>query len=51
MFSVSLIYIPAVLSGSWLWVILTNVVSGLGNGVFLVMMNAYALDLSNEDTF
>ena len=50
MFSVSLLYIPAVLTGSWLFVMLTNIVSGLGNGVFLVMMNAYALDLSTEET-
>ncbi|MFW9922875.1 MAG: MFS transporter [Candidatus Thorarchaeota archaeon] len=50
MFSVSLIYIPAVLTGSWIYVILTNVVSGFGNGVFAVMMNAYALDLSSEET-
>ncbi|MHA1355885.1 MAG: MFS transporter, partial [Candidatus Heimdallarchaeota archaeon] len=50
MFSVSLLYIPAILTGSWYYVILTNTVSGLGNGVFYVMMNTYALDLSDEKT-
>ncbi|HUU79031.1 MAG TPA: MFS transporter [candidate division Zixibacteria bacterium] len=50
MFSVSLLYIPAALSGSWFYIILTNIVSGFGNGIFLVMMNAYALDLSSEET-
>lgn len=50
MFSVSLLYIPAILTGSWYYVIPTNIVSGFGNGVFLVMMNAYALDLSDEKT-
>jgi MFS family permease len=49
MFSVSLLYIPAFLLKSWYWVIFTNVVSGLGNGIFLVVMNAYALDLSSEE--
>jgi len=50
MFSVCLLYIPAILTGSWYYVIPTNIVSGFGNGVFLVMMNAYALDLSDEKT-
>jgi MFS family permease len=49
MFSVSLLYIPAVLRGSWYWVIFTNSVSGLGNGIFMVVMNAYALDMSSEE--
>ncbi|MBN1327862.1 MAG: MFS transporter [Candidatus Heimdallarchaeota archaeon] len=49
MFSVSLLYIPAVLSGSWYWIILTNSISGIGNGAFLIMMNAYALDMSPEE--
>jgi len=50
LFAVSLLYIPAVLFGAWGYVILTNVVSGLCNGAFFIMMNAYALDLSSEDT-
>ncbi len=50
MFSVSLLYIPAVLSGSWYYIMLTNVISGFGNGIFLVLMNAYALDLSSAET-
>lgn len=50
MFSVSLLYIPAVLSGSWYYIMLTNVISGFGNGIFLVLMNAYALDLSSTKT-
>lgn len=50
MFSVSLLYIPAVLFNNWYFVILTNVVSGIGNGVFAVIMNAYALDLSTDET-
>lgn len=49
MFSVSLLYIPAVLYKSWYWVIFTNCVSGLGNGIFIVVMNAYALDMSTEE--
>ncbi|HUT80092.1 MAG TPA: MFS transporter [Candidatus Bathyarchaeia archaeon] len=49
MFSVALFYIPAVLSGSWYWIILTNSVSGIGNGAFLVMMNAYALDMAPDE--
>jgi MFS family permease len=49
MFSVSLLYIPAVLRLSWYWVIFTNIVSGFGNGIFLVVMNAYALDMSTEE--
>nr|NHJ84264.1 MFS transporter [Asgard group archaeon] len=49
LFTVSLFYIPAVLTGSWYWIILTNVVSGLANGAFYVMMNAYALDMAPEE--
>jgi MFS family permease len=49
MFSVSLLYIPAVLRLSWYWVIFTNIVSGFGNGIFIVVMNAYALDMSTEE--
>ncbi|MHA1221229.1 MAG: MFS transporter, partial [Candidatus Heimdallarchaeota archaeon] len=49
MFRVALLYIPAVFTGSWLWIILTNGISGLGNGAFFVMMNAYALDMSSEE--
>ncbi|NHJ84438.1 MAG: MFS transporter [Asgard group archaeon] len=49
MFSVSLIYIPAVWLHSWYYVILTNAVSGIGNGIFIVMMNAYSLDLAGEE--
>ncbi|NHJ40098.1 MAG: MFS transporter [Asgard group archaeon] len=49
MFSVSLLYIPAVLYQSWYWVIFTNSVSGMGNGIFIVVMNAYALDMSTEE--
>ncbi len=50
MFSVSLLYIPAVLSGSWFYIMLTNVISGFGNGIFLVLMNTYVLDLSSTET-
>lgn len=48
--TVSLFYIPAIIYNSWYFVILTNTVSGICNGAFYVTMNAYALDLSSEDT-
>jgi MFS family permease len=50
MFSVTLLYLPAIFSGSWYYVLLTNFVSGIGNGIFMVVMNTYALDLSTEKT-
>lgn len=50
LFTVSLLYIPAVIFDAWGYVILTNVVSGLCNGAFFIVMNAYALDCSSEDT-
>ncbi|NHJ31480.1 MAG: MFS transporter [Asgard group archaeon] len=50
LFTVSLLYIPAVIYNAWGYVILTNVVSGLCNGAFFIVMNAYALDCSSEDT-
>jgi MFS family permease len=50
LFSVSLLYIPAVIFNAWGYVILTNVVSGLCNGAFFIVMNTYALDCSSEDT-
>ncbi len=50
LFTVSLLYIPAVIFNAWGYVILTNVVSGLCNGAFFIVMNAYALDSSSEDT-
>ncbi len=48
--TVSLFYIPAIIFDSWYFVILTNSVSGICNGAFFVTMNAYALDLSSDDT-
>ena len=50
LFTVSLLYIPAVIFDAWGFVILTNVVSGLCNGAFFIVMNAYALDCSTEDS-
>ena len=47
---VSLFYIPAIIYDAWYFVILTNTISGICNGAFYVTMNAYALELSSEDT-
>ena len=49
MFSVSLLYIPMVLLESWYFAIPTNLISGIGNGMFMVVLNAYALDMSSEE--
>ncbi|MBD3190753.1 MAG: MFS transporter [Candidatus Heimdallarchaeota archaeon] len=48
MFTIPPLYIPAILFQQWWFLVLTNVVSGIGNGIFLVVTNSYALDLSSE---
>jgi MFS family permease len=50
LFTVSLLYIPAVIYDSVIFVVLTNTVSGLCNGAFFIIMNSYALDLASEET-
>lgn len=47
---VSLFYIPAIIYNSWYFALSANIVSGLCNGAFFVTINAYALDLSSEET-
>jgi len=41
--------IPAIMTGKWEWLILGNVIAGMGAGMFFVSLNALTLDLAPDN--
>lgn len=41
--------LPALYSGNWYWLIVTNAFAGIGTGTFFISLNALTLDLAPND--